>query len=260
MILRPQYTQRPLEILLIGPVNSGKRTLAEQLIKCRNTYISINTIEGLSMEYIRYIKSCDYVLIIVDLLNRQSLSNLREALSRTDSRYLVDRCAVVITKVDAPMAWMMDEHEVQNLVDLYVPDIYVFRANLTDEDDCQLLCDRIARIVRISALQQKGVTTALIKSAVYYSQIPFSARSIEQTPYEKSESSRILPTEEQQEDMASAGSARNGREGAQDAAAGSNRDDKDEDPQLHASNGDVKENNEKDSGMSDVDEEQQTAQ
>ncbi|KAI9264223.1 hypothetical protein BDA99DRAFT_51082 [Phascolomyces articulosus] len=180
MILRPLYTQRPIEVLLIGPANSGKRTLANQLISCRDTFISTSTNEELPKNAFETLGHVDFIFFVLDMTNRQSLKVLERALERIAPDYLVNRCAVVATKIDALQISLMDEDRVQFIVDQYTSEMQVFRCNLSDDRERRKLCDQLARLIRINQLQQKNINMSLVKAAMYYNDLPYSSRSIDE--------------------------------------------------------------------------------
>ncbi|KAI9493762.1 hypothetical protein BDB00DRAFT_821564 [Zychaea mexicana] len=183
MILRPRYTQRATQVLLVGPANSGKRTLADQLISSRETFISLGTDEELSATALDELGQVDFVLFLVDMTNKNSLLTLYRSFEHVAPEYLTNRCAVLMTKVDAVEAWTLDEEKVQRIINQYTPDIYTFRCNLSDRRERQKLGDQLARLVRISTLQQKNITMPLIKATTYYNHLPYSSRGTDETEY-----------------------------------------------------------------------------
>ncbi|KAI9311174.1 hypothetical protein BX666DRAFT_1068594 [Dichotomocladium elegans] len=130
MILRPQSTKRPIEILLIGPAGSGKRTLAKQLLKCREVFFSINTAEKLPVNVFRSLNYLDYVLVLVDMTNKASLQTLEQTLQHATAHYLYTKCAVVITKVDLEDQWSLSEEDIAKMIHNYTPDLQRFHVNL----------------------------------------------------------------------------------------------------------------------------------
>ncbi|KAI7857836.1 hypothetical protein BDC45DRAFT_343641 [Circinella umbellata] len=134
MILRPQYTQRPIEVLLVGPANSGKRTIADQLISCRDTFISISTNEELPKNAFEVLGHVDFIFFVLDMTNKESLVVFEKALEHTAPEYLVNRCAVLITKIDRLQKSLIVESRVQFIIDRYTPDMQLFRCNLTNDE------------------------------------------------------------------------------------------------------------------------------
>ncbi|KAG2230889.1 hypothetical protein INT48_003338 [Thamnidium elegans] len=126
-MLRPQYTRRPFEIMLIGPSLSGKKTLSRQFLKCRDVFFSINIAESVPK---RQIPRVDYILIMVDMTNRECLNVLCLALSQIKATYLTHKLAIVITKADMPNRWSMEKTEIEQLVAPYT-DLQLFYINLT---------------------------------------------------------------------------------------------------------------------------------
>ncbi|KAG2195174.1 hypothetical protein INT47_006456 [Mucor saturninus] len=133
-MLRPQYTRRPFELMLIGPTFSGKQTLAKELLQCRQVFFQVNTATEIPQHELPRV---DYILIMVDMVNRYSLVLLEEALNRMTSKYLTHHLAIVVSKVDIPEKWNISKNELHTLLQPF-PDVQLFYANLEsirEEDD-----------------------------------------------------------------------------------------------------------------------------
>ncbi|KAI9018576.1 hypothetical protein CLU79DRAFT_837163 [Phycomyces nitens] len=164
-MLRPLYTHKPTELLLIGPPSSGKRTLARQLMRCTNVFFSINVAENFSIESLESIPSIDHVIIIVDTTNGTSLQLLEQALQGLSPRHLAFQCCVVVTKVDQAGLAVIDTIEISACVERY-SEAQIFHVNLKDERERRKVCEQLARLVRINTLQQKGIQPILLCSMV----------------------------------------------------------------------------------------------
>ncbi|KAI7882953.1 hypothetical protein K492DRAFT_205801 [Lichtheimia hyalospora FSU 10163] len=167
-MLRPIYTQRAVQVLLLGPPLSGKRTLATQLLKCPSVYFSISTAENLSKNPMDVIERIDYILFMLDMTNRTSLTIFEEALQQIPAVYLYNKCGIVFTRVDAVKYWTITENDVTTLTDKYTAGLPRFRVNLEDENQRSRICDQITRTIKITALQQKNVSSLLLKSLEHY--------------------------------------------------------------------------------------------
>ncbi|KAJ8655889.1 hypothetical protein O0I10_008328 [Lichtheimia ornata] len=167
-MLRPIYTQRAVQVLLLGPSLSGKRTLASELLKCPSAYFSISTAENLSKNPMDVIDRIDYILFMLDMTNRNSLTIFHEALKQIPAAYLYNKCGIVFTRVDAVKFWTISEKDVTQLTDKYTVGLPRFRVNLEDENQRSRICDQIARAIKIAALQQKNVSGLLLRSLEHY--------------------------------------------------------------------------------------------
>ncbi|KAI8372937.1 uncharacterized protein BYT42DRAFT_578663 [Radiomyces spectabilis] len=180
-MLRPLYTQRSTDVLLVGPPLSGKRTLAKQLLKCSDAYFSTHIAETFTRQLDSQVGRIDYVLILVDVTNSNSLMVLRETLQRMDPAYLTYKCAIVVTKVDKRRLWAFDEHDLTVLADSY-SHLQLFHVNLEDDDTRKSVCDQLGRIIRISTLQQKDVHTMLLRTVEHFpTKLPSSDESMDST-------------------------------------------------------------------------------
>ncbi|KAL1930312.1 hypothetical protein VTP01DRAFT_10474 [Rhizomucor pusillus] len=166
-MLRPLYTQRATEVLIIGPTASGKRTVAKQLIKSRDVYLSVSTAESMPRDIFLHVPHVDFILFMVDMTNKESLTTLERALQTIEPTYGYSKCAVVVSKVDSVQTWAFEFDSVKNLLTEY-NDIPLFHVNLKDEPERRDVCSQITRTIRISALQQKDVDPLLLKSLEHY--------------------------------------------------------------------------------------------
>ncbi|KAL0082527.1 hypothetical protein J3Q64DRAFT_1751916 [Phycomyces blakesleeanus] len=163
MMIRPLYTHKATELLLIGPPSSGKRTLARQLMRCTDVFFSINVAESFSSESLGSIPSIDYVMLVVDITNGTSTTLLEKALQGLSPRHLSFQCCVIVTKVDQAGLAVIDTNEVNTCVEKY-SEAQVFHVNLKDERERRKVCEQLARLVRINTLQQKGIQPVLLRS------------------------------------------------------------------------------------------------
>ncbi|GAA5812174.1 hypothetical protein MFLAVUS_005624 [Mucor flavus] len=168
-MLRPQYTRRPFELMLIGPPLSGKRTLSRQFLKCRDVFFSIsNVAENVPK---RQIPRVDYILIMVDMTNRECLNVLAMALSQIKSTYLTHKLAVVVTKADIPNRWSIEKSEIEQMIAPYT-DLQLFYINLTNATEKKAIADQITRLIKINTLQYQNLDIDYIKSQEFYAEDP----------------------------------------------------------------------------------------
>ncbi|KAI9247636.1 hypothetical protein BY458DRAFT_527091 [Sporodiniella umbellata] len=159
-MLRPTYTRRPFQILLVGPTSVGKRTLATQLLKCRDVFYSINVAESLPKKTLDRI---DYILVLVDMTNANSLVLANRILEQVSPKYLSAKLAVVATKTDAIHSWTFEKAEMESIVRSFY-DIHIFYANLTNTIECKTVCDQISRLIKINTLQYSGLNSLWLKT------------------------------------------------------------------------------------------------
>ncbi|KAI9245397.1 hypothetical protein EDC94DRAFT_628439 [Helicostylum pulchrum] len=165
-MLRPQYTRRPFEIMLIGPPLSGKRTLSRQFLKCRDVFFSINVAEKVPR---RQIPRVDYILVMIDMTNRECLNVLSMALSQIKATYLTHKLAVVVTKADIPNRWCIEKLEIEKMVAPYT-DLQLFYINLTNQVEKKAIVDQITRLIKINTLQYQNLDIDYIKSQEFYAE------------------------------------------------------------------------------------------
>ncbi|KAI8644904.1 hypothetical protein BD408DRAFT_412685 [Parasitella parasitica] len=163
-MLKPQYTRRPFNILLIGPPLSGKRTLATQLLKTKDVFYKIHTAESIPTKPLSRI---DFVFIMVDMTQSYSLTLLNQLLQQMQDRFLVTKTTVLVTKMDKRNRWQFEVEQVQDSIKS-VFDVPVFYVNFTNELEKRKIVDQLSRLVKTSTLQYKNTSGILLNSVHTY--------------------------------------------------------------------------------------------
>ncbi|KAI9482886.1 MAG: hypothetical protein EXX96DRAFT_555975 [Benjaminiella poitrasii] len=163
-MLRPQYTRKPFEILLIGPGNAGKRTLAAQLLKTRDVFYSIRIAEKLPRKDLDHV---DFIFIVVDMTQVVSLDLLEQILKRVNTSYLANKTAVITTKMDMMRFWQIELESIQKLIEIYLA-LHLFYANLKNPLENSRVCGQLSRLVKASTSQYRNVDLALLKTVQVY--------------------------------------------------------------------------------------------
>ncbi|KAG2209383.1 hypothetical protein INT46_009515 [Mucor plumbeus] len=163
-MLKPQYTRRSFNVLLIGPALSGKRTLASQLLRAKDVFYKIYTVESLPKKPLARI---DYVLITVDMTQLHSLTILKALTQHMKDRFLTNKMAVVVTKMDKRGKWQFEVEEIQKSVES-IFDVHVFYVNFLNELEKKRISDQLSRLIKTNTLQYKNVCTTLLNSVQVY--------------------------------------------------------------------------------------------
>ncbi|KAI8975712.1 hypothetical protein BDF20DRAFT_914583 [Mycotypha africana] len=159
-MLRPQYTRRPFEVLVIGPKNSGKNTITTQLLKTADVFYSVNTADNIPKLALNRI---DFILILVDMTQSYSLSLLNTVLQHLTPEYILNKTAIVATKADLPRSWQLEREDIDIMVKSYF-DLPILFVNLTNEIEKKRTSEKISNMIKLSTLQYKNVSSTLIKS------------------------------------------------------------------------------------------------
>ncbi|KAI8066232.1 uncharacterized protein B0P05DRAFT_589825 [Gilbertella persicaria] len=163
-MLRPQYTRRPFELMILGRPNSGKRTLSDQLLKVKDVFFSINIAEDVPQ---RDLDRIDYVLILVDLTQEESLWLLDQSLHQMNARFLVKKSSVVVTKFDKLKSREIDIEQVKSVVTSFF-DVPLFYVNLSNQIEKTRLCYQLTRKIKTETLQLKQINTSLLRCLEIY--------------------------------------------------------------------------------------------
>ncbi|ORZ24296.1 hypothetical protein BCR42DRAFT_446260 [Absidia repens] len=155
-MLRPLYTNRATKVLLVGPASSGKRTLANQLMRSPKIFYSTHLMDEMDMDCFDRLVDMDYVLIFVDMTNTASLKLLEDTFAHMEPEYLLYKCAIIFTKVDMVNLWMLDEDHVRHIIEQHGSP-YTFYANLQDELLRRNIGEQITRAICIGTFQQRQV-------------------------------------------------------------------------------------------------------
>ncbi|KAI7895166.1 uncharacterized protein EV154DRAFT_496107 [Mucor mucedo] len=150
--------------MLIGPTFSGKQTLAKELLQCRQVFFQVNTATEIPQHELPRV---DYILIMVDMVNRYSLDLLEEALNRMTSKYITHHLAIVVSKVDIPEKWNISKNELHTLLQPF-PDVQLFYANLESQSERRTISEQITRLVQLTTLQYRNLDTDYVKSYEFY--------------------------------------------------------------------------------------------
>ncbi|CAO3639885.1 unnamed protein product [Mucor fragilis] len=164
-MLKPQYTRRPFNVLLIGPALSGKRTLATQLLKSTDVFYKIFTAESLPSKPLARI---DYVVVTVDMTQAHSLALLDQALHHMQERFLANKLAVVVTKMDRRSQWQFEVERVQALL-ASVFSVHVLHVNFLNALEKRRTTDQLSRLIKTNTLQYRHVCTPLLNTVQVYS-------------------------------------------------------------------------------------------
>ncbi|KAI8066724.1 hypothetical protein BC940DRAFT_302143 [Gongronella butleri] len=115
-MLRPTFTTRPINLLLIGRPGSGKRTLAQQLMRSPDMFFKVHVLEQSDSKWDNVsLVSMDYVFILVDMTNTTTSALLEQALARLTPEFLLTKTSIILTKVDQVTRWMVQEEDVHNM-------------------------------------------------------------------------------------------------------------------------------------------------
>ncbi|EPB82532.1 hypothetical protein HMPREF1544_10741 [Mucor circinelloides 1006PhL] len=163
-MLKPQYTRRPFNVLLIGPALSGKRTLATQLLKSSDVFYKIFTAESVPK---KPLARMDYVVVMVDMTQAYSLTLLDQALHHMQDRFLTNKMAVMVTKMDKRGKWQFEVERVQELV-ASIFDVHVFYVNFLNELEKKRTTDQLSKSIKTNTLQYRHVSTPLLNTVKTY--------------------------------------------------------------------------------------------
>ncbi|KAI8978577.1 hypothetical protein BDB01DRAFT_263652 [Pilobolus umbonatus] len=172
-MLRPIYTRRPFELLIVGPPFSGKRTLSEQLLKNKDVYVKINVADTLPN---RHLDRVDYVIIMVDMTNLSSKTLLYQLLNTLTPSYLSTKVSVVVTKVDKCDYYVFEKEEIRQWVESYF-DIPLFYVNLNIMTEKRLMSEQLMRVIQINTLQHSNINTLFIRSIEVFDTYNDNSRS-----------------------------------------------------------------------------------
>ncbi|KAF1801068.1 hypothetical protein V8B55DRAFT_1530136 [Mucor lusitanicus] len=164
-MLKPQYTRRPFNVLLIGPALSGKRTLAAQLLKSTDVFYKVFTAESIPKKPPARI---DYVVITVDMTQSYSLALLDQALQSMQDRFLTNKTAIVVTKMDQRGRWQFEVERVQEAA-ASVFQVHVLYVNFLNELEKRRITDQLSRLIKTNTLQYRHVCTPLLNTVQVYS-------------------------------------------------------------------------------------------
>ncbi|KAI8371093.1 hypothetical protein BD560DRAFT_396066 [Blakeslea trispora] len=163
-MLRPQYTRRPFELMILGRPGAGKRTLSDQFLRVKDVFFSINIAEDIPEISVDRI---DYILILIDLTQEDSMRLLDQALQRMDVRFLAKKLSIVVTKMDQLRQKEISIHQIQSTVQSYF-DIPIFYVNLTRHLEKTRLCQQLSQLIKTNTLQSRHVSTSILKCIDLY--------------------------------------------------------------------------------------------
>ncbi|KAI8334669.1 hypothetical protein BC941DRAFT_431829 [Chlamydoabsidia padenii] len=155
-MLRPLGTNKATNILIVGPSSSGKRTLANELIRSTKVFFKTHLLEDINDDLVDLVKEMDYVLLIVDMTNPASLELLKQALGHMSPDFLSFKCSIVFTKVDMTDMWMLIEDQVRTSIQQY-GNMFTFYVNLKDEFRRRKMCEQLTRAIAIGTCQQRNI-------------------------------------------------------------------------------------------------------
>ncbi|KAI9305255.1 hypothetical protein BJ944DRAFT_287962 [Cunninghamella echinulata] len=156
-MLRPLYTRKATNILLVGTPSSGKRTLAKQLLQSSQVYLSTYTLEEITIQELNTIKDIDYVLLLVDFTNPFSTKLLETYLSHMTNDFLLTRCSIVFTKVDQKHLWMINDDRIYEVIQQF-GNITTFYVNLSNQVSRKKTTEQIIRLICINTSQQRHIS------------------------------------------------------------------------------------------------------
>ncbi|CAO3645927.1 unnamed protein product [Cunninghamella blakesleeana] len=133
-MLRPLYTRKATNILLVGTPSSGKRTLARQLLQSPEVFFSTYTLEEITTSELESIK-CG-LCIITGGLNQ--------------SPY------IVFTKVDQKHLWMINDDQIYDIIQQF-GNITTFYANLSNQVIRKKVVEQIIKLICINTSQQRNI-------------------------------------------------------------------------------------------------------
>ncbi|KAL9540813.1 hypothetical protein MBANPS3_009474 [Mucor bainieri] len=163
-MLKPQYTRRPFNVLLVGPAFSGKRTLATQLLKSTDVFYKILTAESIPTKRLDRI---DYVVVMVDMTQSYSLTLLDQLLHRMQDRFLTNKMAAVVTKMDKRGKWQFEMEQVHDMLAATFP-VHVLHVNLVNALEKRRITDQLSRLIKTNTLQYRHVCTPLLNTVQVY--------------------------------------------------------------------------------------------
>ncbi|KAK4512186.1 uncharacterized protein ATC70_013429 [Mucor velutinosus] len=163
-MLKPQYTRRPFNVLLIGPALSGKRTLATQLLKSTDVFYKVFTAESIPK---KPLARMDYVVVTVDMTQSYSLTLLDQSLHCMQDRFLTNKMAVVVTKMDKRGKWQFEVERVQEML-ASIFNVHVLHVNFLNEVEKKRITDQLSRLIKTNTLQYRHVCTPLLNTVQGY--------------------------------------------------------------------------------------------
>ncbi|ORZ00437.1 hypothetical protein BCR43DRAFT_485215 [Syncephalastrum racemosum] len=162
---RPIYTQRPADLIIVGSANSGKRTLASQLLECSDIYISVHTSEILPRDATLDRKDC--IVYLADLTDSACWRSLETSLQYEVPRYMYEKTIVVFTNMNKIDQYAIFPDVLQERLQEY-HDFPIFFADFEDEAVLKEVSHQVARFIRIAAQQHSEVTMTLLRTLEHH--------------------------------------------------------------------------------------------
>ncbi|KAF9435816.1 hypothetical protein BGZ76_005470 [Entomortierella beljakovae] len=129
---------------------SGLRAPVLSILRPLDVTLSINppmsTLTGSVESVLRY----DLILLMVNMSNLVSWETAKRSLLQLDPRWLLGRCALVITRVSAVSKYAFDRDDITNFIDQFY-NIPILWTNLDIDSEATLTAQQIVRILGVNA-------------------------------------------------------------------------------------------------------------
>ncbi|KAI8331803.1 hypothetical protein EDC96DRAFT_31591 [Choanephora cucurbitarum] len=136
----------------------------------------------------------DYILILVDLTQEDSMWLLDQALQQMNVRFLVKKLAIVVTKMDQIRQKEIEIHQIQSTLESYF-DIPIFYVNLSRHFERTRLCQQLTQLIKTDTLQCRHVNTSTLGCIDLYDPEEPVAEEDEDEDHEMTETSVTEPSQ-----------------------------------------------------------------
>ncbi|XP_070581202.1 centromere protein M-like [Ptychodera flava] len=152
-------------ILLVGGHGVGKHKLAQALVDlCTDFTLHVRTATSLPLprENDESRSKIDFVVFLIDLSNKLSLSVIESSVKLLDIEYFLGKVCFVITKATKPELQNVEMTAVTGLCDAY--DSPMLCGKIESDEDCRGLARKLIKMTEIAAGFKPCVTPMLIAS------------------------------------------------------------------------------------------------
>ncbi|XP_033119009.1 centromere protein M-like [Anneissia japonica] len=150
-------------LLLVGAEGLGKHKFALSIMSQKAPFsLQIRTATSLPLppDHDNTRPNIDYVIFILDLTNRMSISNVEASVKTLDCEYFLGRSCCVVLQANNPSLHGADIKNITGLCDAY--HMPMFCASFDEEKDRKCISQKVLSMLQVACGTRKGVSPMLI--------------------------------------------------------------------------------------------------